>query len=306
MPLESKKDMAQSVRARLLALSKQRKEDFNLLVERYALERMLFRLSNSSHAARFILKGGLLVSLWAGDTYRPTRDADMLGYGDPQPDGLIEIFRELCTLESEPDGVIFEPGTVRGQAIKEEQEYGGTRIVIEARLTQIKIRVQFDIGFGDAVHPEAQTAEYPTMLSGLSSPRLKIYPRETVIAEKFETLVRRGLDNSRLKDYYDLWFLQQTFDFDGETLARALQGTFKRRRTPFGLEVPIGLSEQFSTDDTKLKQWTAFLRRNPLKLKPSNLAEVVEAVSRFILPVYGACAKEEPFAEHWNPQEGWS
>lgn len=305
MALESKKNVAHSVRTQLLALAKQRKEDFNFLIERYALERMLFRLSNSSHVNRFVLKGGLLVSLWASNTYRPTRDADMLAYGDPKPEGLKEIFRELCTLESQSDGLIFDPETITDQAIKEDQEYSGTRIVIEASLMDIKIRVQFDIGFGDAVYPEAQIAEYPTMIAGLSSPKLKVYPRETVIAEKFETLIVRGLDNSRMKDYYDLWFLQQTFDFDGATLAQALRGTFERRRTPLLQEIPIGLSEQFYSNDAKLKQWNAFLQRNAVKQQPNNLAEVIKDISRFILPVYVACTKGELFAGNWNLEKGW-
>lgn len=305
MALESKKNVAHSVRTRLLALSKQRKEDFNLLIERYALERMLFRLSNSSHVHRFILKGGLLVSLWASDAYRPTRDADMLAYGDPKPEGSKDIFRELCTLESEADGLTFDPNTVTDQAIKEEQKYGGTRIVITSLLMDIKIRVQFDIGFGDAVYPEAQIADYPTMLAGLTSPKLNVYPRETVIAEKFETLIVRGLDNSRMKDYYDLWFLLHTFDFDGTTLARALQATFERRRTPILQKVPIGLSEQFYSNDEKLKQWNAFLQRNSVKQQPGNLAEAIKDISQFILPIYMAYAKGEPFIEIWNPSKGW-
>ncbi len=305
MALESKKNVAHAVRTHLLALAKQRKEDFNLLIERYALERMLFRLSNSSYVNRFILKGGLLVSLWSSDTYRPTRDADLLAFGDPQPEGLKEIFRELCTIESEADGLLFDPTTVTDQAIKEDQEYSGTRIVIDAWLEQIKIRVQFDIGFGDAVYPEAQLAQYPTMIAELSSPRLKIYPRESVIAEKFETLVVRGLDNSRMKDFYDLWFLQHAFDFDGATLARSVQGTFERRRTAFVEEVPIGLSEQFYSSDAKLKQWNAFVQRNPVKQQPSDLAQVIIEVSGFILPVYMACAKGEAFIANWKPQIGW-
>ncbi|AGY59527.1 nucleotidyl transferase AbiEii/AbiGii toxin family protein [Gloeobacter kilaueensis] len=299
------KNMAASVRMRLLALAKERKEDFNLVLERYGLERVLFRLSNSSHVDRFVLKGGLLVSLWAKDTYRPTRDADMLAYGDASPEVLVGIFQELCKMDLEPDGLVFDSATITTELIKEDQEYGGVRLLIEAKLEQAKLHIQFDIGVGDAVSPAPQVAEYPSLLQGLTSPKLKMYPPETVVAEKFETIVRRGLDNSRMKDYYDLWFLQQIFNFDGENLAKALATTFNRRRRAFDCELPEGLSDQFCRDERKLKQWDAFLKRNPMQLPRTPLAQVVAQITNFIAPVYQACAEEKVFRGRWECSGSW-
>lgn len=303
--MATKKNTPASVRARLLNLAKERKEDFALVLERYGLERTLFRLSNSSHANRFILKGGLLISLWAEDTYRPTRDADMLAYGDATPEVLVGIFQELCSMDSEPDGLVFDPSTITIEPIKEDQEYGGVRLLMAAKLEQAQVRVQFDIGVGDAVCPAPQVVEYPVMLPELSNPKLKIYPKETVVAEKFETIVRRGLDNSRMKDYYDLWFLQQRFDFDGATLAQALKATFDRRQRVCAPELPVGLSNEFCSEPTKLKQWDAFLRRNPMKLPKNSLAEVVTRIAAFIMPIYEACATEKEFSGTWECGKGW-
>jgi predicted nucleotidyltransferase component of viral defense system len=225
------KDIGASVRARLSRLSRERGEDFQLVLTRYANERLLFRLASSRHAQRFVLKGAALFTLWTGKPHRATRDLDLLGFGEPGVDHVRGVFAEVLALDVADDGVRFDLGSLAVGLIREEQEYGGVRVELVARITNAQVRLQVDVGFGDAITPEASVVEFPPLLD-FPAPRLRAYPRETVVAEKLEAMVQLGMANSRMKDFYDVAVLARDFDFDGALLARAMRATFERRKTP--------------------------------------------------------------------------
>lgn len=241
------KDIGASVRARLLRLSRERGEDFQLLLTRYANERLLFRLASSRYAQRFVLKGAALFTLWTGKPHRATRDLDLLGFGDPGVDHVREVFAEVLALDVADDGVRFDLGSLAVGLIREEQEYGGVRIELVARITNAQVRLQVDVGFGDAITPEASVVEFPPLLD-FPAPRLRAYPRETVVSEKLEAMVQLGMANSRMKDYYDLLVILQKYDLDSYELAKAIAATFRRRGTVVPERAPIGLSDEFAND----------------------------------------------------------
>ena len=297
-------DIGASVRARLLNKAKAEGQDFNLVLTRYAVERLLYRLGASRHAGRFLLKGALLFDLWFDIPHRPTRDADLLGFGPAELPTLEAVFRDLCGAVVEPaDGICFQPETVRAQEIRKEANYGGIRVTLVGLLAGARCPVQIDVGFGDAVTPGPEPVEYPTLLPELPAPRLRAYPRETVVAEKLEALVTLGIANSRMKDYFDLWVLASHADFDGEILTRAIRATFSRRATPLPEGVPFGLSEAFAVDAQKQTQWRAFLRRNALE--PIELTEVLDLLSRFLVPPLRAARTAMPASVHWVHGPGW-
>jgi predicted nucleotidyltransferase component of viral defense system len=273
--------LAHSVQTRLVRHARDIGVDPNLVLTRYAVERFLYRLSRSRHAEQFVLKGALLLLVWLGETLRPTRDADLLGFGDMSDDVLREIVRDICTIDVEPDAVIFLPDTVHVRAIREEDTYGGQRVALEARLGPARLRVQVDVGIGDAVTPAPQWLEYPTLLD-LPRPRLRAYPRETVIAEKLHAMVVLGTRNSRLKDYFDVEVLLREDALDAAQLAKAIASTFERRRTDIPRDVPSGLSDAFSGDATCQARWAAFLDRNRLQGPP--LGELVRAIRDRLAP----------------------
>jgi predicted nucleotidyltransferase component of viral defense system len=230
MTRKNPSNLAASVRQRLMNAARQQGEDFQLVLTRYLIERLLYRLSQSPHAPRFLLKGALLFALWTGRTHRPTRDLDLLGRGEARPEALAEVFRDLCSLDVQPDGVEFAADTIAVEAIREDQEYQGQRVHVEGRLDNARVRLQVDVGFGDAVTPGAEDVRYPTLLE-MPAPQLKAYPRETVVAEKLQAMVMLGMANSRMKDFFDLSVLSSEFDFQGAILCKAIGATFKRRGT---------------------------------------------------------------------------
>lgn len=252
------RNIGASVRQRLLNLAHARGEPMELLLTRYALERLLHRLSLSPHRERFVLKGAMLVATWFDEPHRATRDVDLLGFGDPAEDALLETFREIMEVEVE-DGVSFDIKGLRIEAIREEVEYGGSRLRTTAALAGARIPITVDIGFGDAVEPGVEDIDLPVLLD-MPSPHLRAYPPETVIAEKFHAMVVLGRANSRMKDYYDVWMLTSTFDLEPARLRRAIAATFVRRGTAIPAEVPDGLSDAFAADPGKQRQWDAFTR----------------------------------------------
>jgi predicted nucleotidyltransferase component of viral defense system len=274
--------LAHSVQVRLAQHAKAIGVDPNLVLTRYAVERFLYRLSRSPHAERFVLKGALLLLVWLGETLRPTRDADLLGFGELSDDALRQIVRDICSIAVEPDAVTFLADTVDVQPIREEDAYGGRRVVLEARLGPARLRIQVDVGIGDAVTPGPQWLEYPSLLD-LPSPRLHAYPRETVVAEKVHAMVLLGLRNSRMKDYFDVHALLREQAMDASQLAQAIASTFERRRTEIPPGVPTGLSDAFSADAGRQAQWRAFLAKN--RLQGPGLAELVNAICERLVPV---------------------
>jgi len=296
--------MAASVRQRLLNRSHERGEDFQLTLIYYGLERLMYRLSRSPHRDRFVLKGAMLFSVWSETPHRATRDLDLLGHGDHDVATLITTFKEICRTSVEDDGVVFFGDAMTGEEIREGEEYAGVRLSFEAQLGVAKIPIQVDIGFGDAVVPEPEPLDYPTLLD-FPAPRLLAYPRETVVAEKFQSMVELGIANSRMKDFFDLWTLSRMFSFEGARLIDAIQATFERRRTLLPTIDPVCFTSDFSRDRNKQAQWAAFLKRAGVDARGVSLFEVLPVLQRFLMPPTTAAAKREAFDTQWPAGGPW-
>ena len=266
---------AASIRARLKQHPETSKQDFNLTLTRYGLERLLYRLSISEHAQNFLLKGALLFQLWYGQPHRPTRDADLLGFGPDDVPTLVGVFRSICNIAVD-DGIVFDAESVAGTPIRKEAGYGGVRIDLRATLDGARLALQIDIGFGDAVTPDAQQITYPTLLADVPEPTLRAYPKATVVAEKLHAVTVLGMTNTRMKDFFDLWVLLHDATLEDAELQHAIEATFTRRHTAMPGIPPIGLTDAFADDATKQVQWRAFLKKN--KLPPIDLADVVRYV----------------------------
>lgn len=299
-----KSSIVVSVRQRLINISKQRHEDPNLVFIRYAIERFLYRLSCAGQAAKFILKGAMLFAIWSDKPYRSTKDLDLLGYGDASPDQLHHIFRKICTTKVEPDGLEFNPDTIQISEIREELDYPGQRIRLEGRLGNARIHLLIDIGFGDCVTPAPSLIDYPTLLE-MPSPRIRAYPIETVVAEKFEALISRDMANSRMKDFYDLKIMAQEFEFHGILLTTAIAATFARRGTPLPTEKPIALTEEFHQHPNKQSQWKAFIKARNLDNTILDLSRITEEIQHFLLPLVSALTENKPFDKNWLPGGPW-
>jgi predicted nucleotidyltransferase component of viral defense system len=271
-----------SIRHRLLNIAREKGEEFQLVLDRYAVERMLYRLSVSRHRDDFLLKGAMLFRLWFDHGHRPTRDADFLGFGPPEADRIGAIVRELCAIELD-DGLVFDVGSLMVEPIREEARYDGLRVLLRAMLGQARCLVQWDVGFGDAVTPAPVDVSLPTLLAELPSPALRAYPRETVFAEKFEAIVVLGMANSRMKDYFDLLSLLREARMDPAVLMQAVLATFERRGTAIPTELPTGLSNAFSSDAAKQRQWKAFLDRS--RLQAAGLDEVIGEIAEAVAPM---------------------
>jgi len=271
--------LAHSVQARLARHAREIGVDPNLVLTRYAVERFLCRLSRSAHADRFVLKGALLLLAWPGETLRPTRDADLLGFGDFADEELARVLRDVCATDVEPDVVLFDADSVTIEPIRVEDDYGGRRAVLFAQVGAARLRVQVDIGIGDAVLPAPEWLEYPSLLD-LPRPRVRADPREAVVAEKLHAIELLGLRNSRLKDYFDLRALVREGELDAARLAAAIAATFARRQTALPTGTPIGLGDAFAQDRDKTAQWAAFLAKN--RLAGPALGEVVAELRAFM------------------------
>jgi predicted nucleotidyltransferase component of viral defense system len=274
------KNMGASVRARLLNLSKQRHEPFQLLLNVFVLERLLYRLSQTQHHNRFILKGAILLTKWFEDPLRPTKDLDFLAIGNDDQQEMLKIFREVCAV-SYNDGVVFDPGSVSIERIREQTEYGGLRLSANAKIDQAEVGILIDIAFGDSVEPGLQEMDLPVMLD-FPAPHLRAYVRETVIAEKFQAMVMLGRANSRMKDFYDIWVLSQTFEFKDGKLPRAMAATFARRKTDIPSTLPDALTADFANDPTKIQQWNSFVA--DAAYQPGSLADVIKDLAAFLMP----------------------
>lgn len=299
------KNMPASVHKRLLNAARLSGEDFQYLATRYALERFLYRLSQSKHGKTFVLKGALLFQFWTRTPHRTTRDADLLSSGSPSVEHFEEVFREVCRQDVEDDGLQFLATSIQGEQIKEEDEYQGIRITGQARLGNARLPLQIDIGFGDAVTPGPTEIEYPTLLD-FPAPKLLAYNRETVVAEKSQAMVDLGMANSRMKDFFDVWSLARQFDFDGAALSQALRATFQRRKTDIPSEVPLALSDEFANDATKRTQWNAFLRKGRLDTGGADFVEVVAFIRGFLQPLYEAIRRGTEHSATWKAPGPWS
>jgi predicted nucleotidyltransferase component of viral defense system len=301
---KNKKNVAHSIFQRLLNSARTNKEDFNLLLSRYGMERFLYRLSVSPHNERFILKGASLFLVWKGQNYRVTRDADFLGFGNADIEQLADVFRDICQVEFQGDGMIYLPESLSAEEIHEDREYDGVRITLVGMLNQARIPLQIDIGFGDAITPAPEQIEYPTLLDA-PPPLLKAYPRYTLVAEKVEAMVKLGLANSRMKDFYDLWLVSKLFSFEGNVLRKALENTFDRRRTIFPASTPFAFTPAFYADPQKTVQWTAFVKKSKPDIPVGDLSAVIADIAVFLAPVIESLQSKASFDNEWVPDQGW-
>lgn len=292
-----------SVKQRLTNLAHKRGENFNRLLVRYALERFLYRLSQSNHQDKFVLKGAMLFTLWLPDLpmHRATKDLDLLGYGDPTTEKVVSRLQEIITTPVEDDGLVFQQ--IRTEPIRPDEEYGGIRFVMKAYLGTAQIPVQIDISFGDVIFPVPRMATLPTLLQQ-SAPQLRAYAKETAVSEKFHALAKMGMRNGRLKDYFDLQFLAERFPFEGDLLAQTILSTFENRGLPVdSLErIPVGLDKVFGEDRDKQTQWGLFLSRSELQAAP--LPETVARLQNFLLPVLDSIRTKQT-AGTWPPGGPW-
>lgn len=291
-----------SVRQRLLNLSRESAQPFDWILTRYALERLLYRLGRSSWRDQFVLKGALLFFLWYEKPSRLTRDADLLGMSPTNQTQLEEVFRSLCTLDVEDDGISFESETVRYTPMRDGEMAMGGRVQAEAKLAGARISLQIDIGFGDVVCPAPELVTFPTLLD-FPAPRLLAYSRYTVVAEKYEAMVTLGIANSRMKDFFDVWIMARHLDFDGQTLVRAIAATFSGRDVSLSPAAPVALTPAFAADPIKQTQWNAFLRKN--QLNADELTVVIAQLQDLLLPVSQAAATQVDFHKQWPAAGPW-
>jgi predicted nucleotidyltransferase component of viral defense system len=291
------------VRQRLLNRARADGEEFEYTLVRYANERLLYRLSKSPFRDTYVLKGAMLFAIWAETPHRPTRDVDLLGYDTIDLQRLEREFRDIATHEVELDGIKFKPGTVKAEQIRDGQAYEGVRITMKAELAGAAISVQVDIGFGDSTEPGLIEEELPTLLE-FPPPRLRAYRPETVVAEKFEAMVKLGIANSRMKDFYDLYVMSRSMTFDRATLASAIRATFERRQTTLPVGVPTALADDFATDAAKLAQWRAFTNRSGGDASRLSLPDVIAGIREFLLPLVDV-EHDASSGRSWEPASGW-
>lgn len=295
------KDPAASIRARLLNHTRLHGDDYQRVLTRYAIERLLFRLSQTEAANRYLLKGAMLFVTWPEHVFRPTGDLDLLGQGDSDTVTITELFTRICRVEAFEDGVVFDPNTLKVAQVREADKYQGIQLSLRAELAKAIIPVRVDIGFGDHVHPPAERQRFPSLLPDLPEVHILMYPRETVVAEKFEAMIRFGEANGRIKDFYDIWVATRVFTFDLPRLVAAIGGTLRRRGTAIPTEMPVGLSEMFATVAEGRGLWSGFLRRNPPTLKPPHFVDLQKELRRFFGPVISSLALPEAANGRWDP-----
>ncbi len=302
--MTGRRDLAASVKARLLSQARRTGDDFQTLLTTYALERFLYRLSQSRLRDRFVLKGALLLRLWTDQPYRATRDLDLLRRGDGSFDAIRADIEEVCASDVEPDGVVFDEETIRVEAIRALDEYAGTRVTMIARCGSARIPIQIDLGLGDAVWPRPSYHTYPALLD-LPTPELLVYPREAVVAEKLEALVVLGDRNSRIKAFFDLHHLAAHFSFERVVLFESVRRTFARRETPVPATTPIGLTRSYWDNPSRPAQMRAFARRARLTVPRDPARELGELLASFLLPVLADLGRNEPELSVWQPGGPW-
>jgi hypothetical protein len=298
-----KSNTAALVRARLTSQARASDRPFQEVLQHYGLERLLYRLAQSPHRGRFLLKGALLLNAWKAPVSRPTRDIDLLGYAANDAAVMVTMFREICGVDVVDDGLRFDTTALVGRRIKEDAAYQGVRLTFVALLERARIPIQIDIAFGDVVTPGAEERNYPTLLD-LPAPHLRMYPRETVIAEKFEAAVKLGRLNTRMKDFFDIWLLASQFSFTGPELAQAIAKTFANRGTQLDAE-PIALTPSFMAAEGTQQQWAAFVKRSQLDSAPKTLDEARERLRSFLLPVARALLAAKSFPASWAAPGPW-
>ncbi len=300
--MTSPQNMPASVRQRLLNRAKRDRRPFNELLQYFAMERFLYRLSQSNHADRFVLKGALMLSVWRSPEIRPTMDIDLLGKSRNEEAAIVLQVRDILSVDVEADGLAFDPDSIRTERIIESADYEGIRIRFPGALGTARLHMQIDIGFGDVVYPEPEVSVLPTMLN-FPAPRLLSYSRESSIAEKLEAMVKLGMLNSRMKDFHDIWWLSRQFAFDGSTLVQAIHLTFEQRGTALPSEIDA-FNKSFVT--AKQIQWTTFRNRLPQDHIPAAFGEIMASVDVFLSPIVAALTARKPCPTHWIASGPWT
>ena len=302
--MTGKRNLPASVTARLLNRAKRTGDDYHALLTAFCFERFLYRLGVSPLRERFVLKGATLLRLWSDQPYRATRDLDFLRRGDGSFDAIRADIEAICGVPVTPDGVDFDSGVIRVEAIRPEDEYAGTRATLSAHCGTARVPLQIDMGLGDSVWPEPRHCSFPALLE-FPAPEVLIYPREAVVAEKLEALVVLGDRNSRIKDFFDLHYLAVSFEFNRVTLAEAALRTFERRRTPIPTETPIGLTALYWENPSRPAQLRAFARRAGLTLPEDPRREFTALLGAFLLPVLEDLRAGAPREGVWPPGGPW-
>lgn len=285
--------------------ARQNAEAFDLILLRYALERFLYRVSESEHRDRFVLKGAMLFQVWGGQVHRPTRDLDLLGNGNPDPGDFTRVIQDICETSVQDDGMNFQSNTVRAESMKEDEEYQGIRLKFNALLQSARVPIQIDVGFGDAITPSAEAINYPTLLD-FPAPAIKAYPQETVVTEKFQAMVKLGIANSRMKDFFDIWTICQRYEFNGQLLGKAIAVTFERRQTQIPIAKPLALSDEFANDSQKQVQWKAFLNKNKLSTGNENFRGITSQLELFLMPIANSLASDKTIDLSWRVGGPWT
>jgi hypothetical protein len=291
---------AASIHQRILNKATSAHKPFNEVLQYYAIERFLYRLGESPHCNQFVLKGALVFLAWQAPLTRPTRDMDFLGYTNSSIDNLVRIVQEVCTQPVDVDGMAFDPASVQGEIIKEEADYQGVRINFLGFLGKAKIHMRLDVGFADVITPAPDKLDFPSILDQMSKPCIRAYPPETVIAEKFQAMIALGMINSRMKDFYDLWFMAKSMEFDFRLLREAIFNTFDRRRTTIPQVTPKAFSNEFA--DQKQVLWVTFLKKNQIIDAPIKLFDVIQVLSEFFYPLI---VQTENQLSRWSADVGW-
>ena len=299
------KDISASIRARLLNLARSTGRDFNELAVRYTVERFLARLAASEYRDKFILKGAMLYIPWKLDDKRTTMDLDLLGFGSSDLKSMEKVFRQICNTVVENDGIKFDNESIAISMIREEAFYDGVRVIARATLGNMHLRLQIDVGFGDQIVPAPQTTEFPALLTE-HGPMIYSYSPETVIAEKFNAMVVLGMANSRLKDYFDIWMLSQSFTIEADVLLEAIRQTFRKRHTKFPQQEPVALSQDFSGNESKQKQWQGFISKQRKQKTAPGLPVIIEALRVFLLPIISGINTGILCVKTWQPEQGWT
>jgi predicted nucleotidyltransferase component of viral defense system len=300
-----KTNLAASVAARLLNQARQTGADYQTLLTSYCLERFLYRLSVSDRRDRFVLKGAMLLRLWSDQPYRATRDLDLLRRGDVAFEAIRDDLKEIVATPVPADGVTFDADAIQIEPIRAKDEYAGARATLPVRSGSARMRLQIDMGVGDTVWPPPTVCSYPTLLD-LPAPAVLAYPKEAVIAEKFEAMVVLGDRNSRIKDFFDIHHLASHFEFDRVTLREAIRKTFERRRTPIPLEAPIALTTDYWENPTRPAQVRAFAKRAAIAIPEHFDQSCSQTLAAFLIPLLAELRIGGDAAGTWSPGGPWN
>jgi hypothetical protein len=300
---EKTKNIAASVHQRLLNKARESSRPFNEIFQHFVIERFIYRLSKSTHADRFVLKGALMFSAWTGSMSRPTMDIDLLGKIENRLETIVAVVKDACEIEVEDDGIVFHKDTVTATRITEDADYKGVRVLLRGNLGSIRVFLQIDIGFGDVIVPKPDRFKYPALLD-FPPPELDGYTMESTIAEKFQAMVKLGLLNSRMKDFYDIWFLSRMFDFKGKMLSEAIEKTFEKRETPITSE-PTIFNPSFMKDEDKQAQWIGFINKAKLGDTPTSFESITADIKVFLQPVVDSIINRQTLRLFWAAPGPW-